>query len=103
MLAVTAHACSRSFCLCVRGGSVHHRLLVAAQHISQSRLGARLLGFDLGLQQRLAHARHVAVPEDAEAACEELAALAVAFDVLVGQEANRGLGDGESYGRLVVR
>ena len=58
---------------------------------------------DLGLQQRLADAGHVAVAEDAEAAGEELAALAVAFDVLVGQEANGGLGDGEPHGRLVVR
>ena len=88
MLAVTAHACSRSFCLAYAAARVHHRLLVAAQHISQSWFGACLLGLELGLQQRLAHPCHVAVPEDAEAAREELAALAVAFDVLVGQEAN---------------
>ena len=41
--------------------------------------------------------------EDAEAAGEELAAFAVAFDVLVGQEPNRRLGDGESHGRFGVR
>ena len=58
---------------------------------------------DLGLQQRLADACHVAVAEDAEAAGEELAAFAVAFDVLVGQEPNGGLGDGEPHGRLGVR
>ena len=82
---------------------MHHGLLVAAQHISQRRLGACLRRLDLGLQQRLAHARHVAVAEDAEAACEELAAFAVAFDVLVGQEPNGGLGDGEPHGRFGVR
>ena len=40
---------------------------------------------DLGLQQRLAETRDVAVAEDAEAAGEELAALTVALDVLVGR------------------
>ena len=45
---------------------------------------------------------HVAVSEDAEAAGEELGALTVAFDVLVGEEPNRGLRDGESHGRLGV-
>ena len=103
MLAVTAHACSRSFCLAYAAARVHHRLLVAAQHISQRGLGAGLCRLDLGLQQRLTHAGHVAVTEDAEAAGEELAAFAVAFDVLVGQEPDRGLGDGEPHGRFGVR
>ena len=80
---------------------MHHGLLVAAQHVSQLRLGT--VRPMLGLQQRLADAGHVAVAEDAEAAGEELAALAVAFDVLVGQEPDRGLRDGESHGRLGVR
>jgi hypothetical protein len=40
--------------------------------------------------------------EDAEATGEELAALTVALDVLVGEEANCGLCDGESYCRLGV-
>ena len=66
-------------------------------------VSAGLGRLDLGLQQRLAHARHVAVAEDAEAAGEELAAFAVAFDVLVGQEANRSLGDGEPHSGFVVR
>ena len=46
--------------------------------------------------------RHVAVAEYAEATGEELAALAVALDVLVGEEPNRGLCDGEPHGRLGV-
>ena len=57
---------------------------------------------DLVLQQRLAEAGHVAVPEDAEGAREELGALAVVFDVLVAEEANGGLRDGESHGGFGV-
>src|ERR1700682_5611679 len=41
--------------------------------------------------------------EDAEAAGEKLGALAVAFDVLVAQEPDRGLGNGQTYRRLGVR
>ena len=51
---------------------MHHRLLVAPQHISQRRLGAGLCRLDLGLQQRLTHAGHVAVTEDAEAPAKNL-------------------------------
>ena len=58
---------------------------------------------DLGLQKCLAHTGHVAVAEDAEAAGEEPAAFAVALDVLIGQEPNGGLGDGEPHRRLAVR
>ncbi len=103
MLAVTAHACRRSFCLayaaavCTIACSLRPNTYRSAGSVPAC---ARL---DLGLQQRLTHAGHVAVTEDAEAAGEELAAFAVAFDVLVGQEPDRGLGDGEPHGRLGVR
>ena len=86
----------------VRHGAVHHGLLVSAQYIVQQWLGPGLVRLDLGLQQCLAEPGDVAVTEDAEAAGEELAALAVAFDVLVGQEPNGRLRDGESDGRFDV-
>ena len=86
----------------VGDGAVHHGLLVAAEHVAQRRLGARLDRGDLVLQQRLAEAGHVAVAEDAEGAREELGALAVVFDVLVAEEPNRGLRDGESHGGFGV-
>ena len=47
------------------------------------------------LPQRLAEAGDVAVPEDAQAAGEEARARAVALDLLRGQEADEGLGDGD--------
>ncbi len=75
--------------------AVHHGLFVAAQHVSQPRRGPGGVGLDLVLQQRLPDAGDVAVAEDAEATGEEPVPVAVALDVLVGQEADRGLGDGE--------
>ena len=50
------------------------------------------------LEQRLGDARHVAVPEDAEAAGEEPLLGAVALGPLDGQEPDQRLGDGEPYG-----
>ncbi|PRC61173.1 hypothetical protein C6A85_11595, partial [Mycobacterium sp. ITM-2017-0098] len=38
----------------VRDGGVHHRLLIAAEHIRQAGLDAGLVGFDLVLEQGLA-------------------------------------------------
>src|ERR1700742_2957170 len=49
--------------------------------------------------QRLAEAREVAVTEDAEAAGEEAPALAVALDLLHGEESHQRLGDGQSHAR----
>ena len=81
---------------------MHHGLLVAAEHVAQVRLGAGLDRRDLVLQQRLAEAGDVAVAEDAEGAGEELGALAVVLDVLVAEEPNGGLRDGESHGGFAV-
>ena len=72
---------------------VHHRLLVAGQVVGQ----VGLAGF-VRLEQGLADPRHVAVPEDAEAARDEPLPHAVALAVLAGQEADQGLGDGEADG-----
>ena len=55
---------------------MHRALLVA--HLVVAEVGV--------LQQRLAHAGHAAVAEDAEAAGEERRLDAVALDVLVLQE-----------------
>ena len=52
----------------------------------------------MGLEQGLADARHVAVPEDAEAAGNEPLPHAVALAVLAGQEAHQGLGHGKADG-----
>jgi len=81
---------------------VDHRLLVAAQHIPQRGFRPGLLGLDFGLQEGLSDPCHVSVAEDAEATSEELAALTVALDVLVAEEANCGLCDGEPHCRLGV-
>ena len=71
----------------VADGGVHHRLLVARQHVGQP------LGIgELGLEQRLPDARHVAVAEDAEAAGDQPLLDAVALGVLVGQEPHQRLG-----------
>ena len=51
------------------------------------------------LVQRLAEPGQVAVPEDAVAAGEEAAALAVALDLLRGEEAHQRLGDGQPHVR----
>ena len=51
------------------------------------------------LVQRLPDPGEVAVTEDAEAAGEEAAALAVALDLLYGEEAHQRLGDRESHAR----
>src|ERR1039457_1535078 len=75
---------------------VHHRLLVAGQVIPQ----VRLAGF-VGLEQRLADARHVAVPEDAEAARDEPLLHAVARAVLAAKEPHQSLGDGKADGAHV--
>ena len=55
----------------------------------------------LRLQQRLADAGDVAVPEDAEAAGDRALLDAVALGPLVGQERHDGLGDGESHARFL--
>jgi hypothetical protein len=69
---------------------VHHRLLVARLVI-----GEQLLV----LLERLAEPGQVAVAEDAEAAGEEAAALAVALDLLDGEKAHQRLGDGQPHVR----
>ena len=53
------------------------------------------------LVQRLPEPGHVAVAEDAEAAGEEALAHAVALDVLRAEEADEGLGDGQSHAVLL--
>ena len=70
---------------------MHHGLLVAGQDVGQRRRGR----LELGLQQRLADTGDVAVPEDAEAAGEQLLPLAVALGVLDAQESHQRLRDGE--------
>ena len=53
------------------------------------------------LQQRLPDAGDVAVAEDAEAAGDQPLLVAVALGVLGGQEADEGLGDGQSHACLL--
>ena len=79
---------------------MHHGLLVAALVVRQL---AGLVEF--GLQQRLTDAGHVAVPEDAEAAGEELAPYAISLGVLLTQELDDRLADGQPHrgGRGVGR
>jgi hypothetical protein len=67
---------------------VDHRLLVARLEVAQ------LAG---ALVQGLSDAGHVAVSEDAEAAGEEALLDPVALHVLVGQEADEGLGHRQSH------
>src|SRR6185503_19180918 len=75
----------------VAGGDVDHRLLVARRVVREQ--VAVLL-------QRLAEPGDVAVAEDPEAAGEEAVADAVALDLLRGEEAHQGLGDGQSHAVL---
>src|SRR5699024_4437575 len=75
----------------VGDGGVHHRLLVARQHVGQVAVA------ELLLEQRLADARDVAVAEDPEAAGEEALAPPVPLAPLVGEEAHDGLTDGEPH------
>ena len=77
----------------VRDGGVHHRLLVAAEHVRQQ-LGL----LELGLEQRLPDAGDVAVAEDAEAAGEELLLDPVGLAVLGAEEVDRRLRDGHPHG-----
>ena len=74
----------------IADGDVHHRLLVAALVIGQ--FSGRQ---QFGLQQRLAEAGDIAVPEDPEAAGEELALHAVPLRVLLSEEFHHGLCDGQ--------
>ncbi len=78
----------------VSDGRVHHRLLVAAL----------VVGHDVAvLDQRLADARHVAVPEDAPRAGDQPVPFAVACGVLGGQEPHQCLGDGQTARRFTRR
>ena len=70
----------------VAGGDVDHALLVAG-HVVGEPVGV--------LAQGLAHAGHVPVAEDPEAAGEQALLLAVALAVLAGQELDQGLGRGQ--------
>ena len=70
------------------GRGVDHRLLVARKHVGH------LVAL---LEQRLADARHVAVPEDAEAAGDQALLDAVALGVLVAQEPDERLGDRQPH------
>ena len=67
-----------------------HRLLVAGL-VERQQI--------LVLLERLPQAGQVAVPEDAEAAGEEAPALAVALDLLRGEEAHQRLRDGKPHVR----
>ena len=75
----------RSLCRAYAAAVCTMRLLVARQVVGQPGPGA------LGLEQRLADAGDVAVPEDPEAAGDEALLRAVALGVLVGQEAHERL------------
>ena len=69
---------------------MHHRLLVPCL----------VVGEEIGvLVERLADSGDVAVAEDPEAALEEAVLDTVALDVLRGEEANEGLGGGDSRHR----
>src|SRR4029450_1519594 len=70
----------------VAGGDVDHALLVAG-HVVGEPVGV--------LAQGLAHAGHVAVAEDPQAAGEQALFVAVALAVLAGQELDQGLGHGQ--------
>ncbi len=73
----------------VARGRVDHRLLVAGRDVAQTL--PRLL-------ERLPHARHVAVAQDAEDAREEAPLDAVALGVLTGEELHQGLRHGQPPG-----
>ena len=70
---------------------MHHALLVARLVIGQ-RAGV----VQLGLEQRLADARDVAVPEDAEAAFDEPVLDTVTLAALGSEESHDGLADRET-------
>src|SRR5436305_334099 len=76
----------------VPGRGVRHGLVVAGQGVRRARGGGRGR-----LERRLGAGRHVAVPEDAEAASEGPLLGAVALGPLDGEEADQRLGDGEAY------
>ena len=80
-------------------GGVDGALLVAGHDVGH--LALARVGGDLVLQQRLADAGDVAVPEDAEGALNEPMLDAVALGVLVGEEPDRRLGDGQADGARV--
>ena len=82
----------------VADGGVHHRLLVAPEHVGQARPLAGVGGSQLLLEQRLADAGDVAVAEDAQAPHHQALALAVALAPLVREEAHHRLRDGEPHG-----
>ena len=75
---------------------MHHSLLVAGLVIGE---GAG--GIQLKLEQRLAQAGDVAVPEDAEAPFEEAVLDTVAFAHLLCQEPDGRLGNSQSGRRHV--
>ena len=77
-------------------GGVDGALLVAGHDVGH--LALARVGGDLVLQQRLADAGDVAVPEDAQGALDEAVLDAVALGVLVGQEADGRLGDRQADG-----
>jgi hypothetical protein len=73
----------------VADGRMDHGLFVAALEIGH---------VALGLEQCLAHARHVPVAEDAPCGADEPVAAAVALGVLAGEERDEGLGRGQPSG-----
>lgn len=79
----------------VPDGGVHHGLLVAALEEGHD-LGA-------GLQEGLADAGHVPVPEDPPGGGDQPVPVSVALGVLAGQEADERLRDGEPHRWSSVR
>ena len=74
---------------------MHHALLVAGHDVAHPpALGG---GVEIVLQQGLADPGDVAVPEDAEGARDETPLDTVAFGVLVDEEADDRLPDGETH------
>ncbi len=78
---------------------MHAALLVADQHVRQvGCVGVAVQPLQLGLQQGLTQPGDVAVTEDAEAAGEELLLDPVPLGILMGEEPDHRLSDGEPYG-----
>ena len=74
---------------------MHHALLVAGHDVAHPlALGG---GVEIVLQQGLADPGDVAVSEDAESAGDETPLDTVAFGVLVDEEADDRLPDGETH------
>ena len=71
------------------GGNEVHLCLLVLRPVVRHVLGVT------ELLQRLAQARDVAMPEDAPDTCDEPELAAVAFDVLLGHEADDGLAHGQ--------